>query len=177
LRKIQQASEKKTKAPAAKAAPVPIPEVTTTMCAEYISVGRGPTIEVKLSRPDYFRFKTLAETKRVSQAELMREAALFFLNRFDNEVADKEQSVYAEEMGAARTLLLQAIEKSTNRMCALMAKTAISCEATNQFLLNMENGRELMEQARQIASKRIRQRINPNEKEISELFATQTKEE
>jgi hypothetical protein len=146
------------------------------MYAKYSSLGRGATLQTRLAPSDHLQFIGFAKSKGQTQAELLREAALFYLDYSKGESDIRIEGAFANELGNSTSRLITLIEKSTNRICSLMAKTAISSEATNQFLMNMDNGAEIMERARQVASKRIRDNLNPKEKEIASIFSSQAKE-
>jgi hypothetical protein len=118
-----------------------------------------PQISTRLAREDRRKFERIASEKGMKLSELMREAALAYIERYEAEEPEgsKKESVYAQQLKA-----------STNRICALVSKMAIDAHATLLFLSNLEQDAKLAAECRAQAINKIRQQLTAEEKQVFE---------
>lgn len=118
---------------------------------------RGTQLSTRLSPGDLERFRAIAYRKSLTHSELVREALLHYL---EHEAAQERCEIADEYRQQLRT--------STNRICALLAKTAIGVETLNDFMSCLEESDKLLQECRSRASRRIAASLTEEE-----LAATQ----
>lgn len=105
---------------------------------------RKTLLTTRLTEEDMVRFREVALANKVKQTELLREAVLFYLDHHDKAKKDELEGIYSQQLKA-----------STNRICGLMAKTAIEVHAVLEVMRRVDGGDELVNDAMAIAAKRV----------------------
>lgn len=120
---------------------------------------RVEILSARLDRDNYTRFVSLAAKERCTKTQLVRDALLFFLKNRDLKKSEESDSRYIE-----------ALKKSTNRICSLLAKLALDTSTLAHFMhANMdEYGKEQFKEAHLNAIKRVKARVNRIEAEIAQ---------
>ena len=121
---------------------------------------RKSLLTTRLAEPDLVRFRELAMTRKESYSELLREAALFYMDHYDQARRDELEGVYAQQL-----------KSSTNRICGLMAKTGIEVHAIIEFLRRMDGGPELVQECLGLASKRLDKGLEREAEKVKERMA------
>ncbi len=120
----------------------------------------------RLSDEDMERFREIAAGRKVSHTELLREAARYYMASYDQAKMDDLEGVYAQQLRG-----------STNRICGLMAKTAIEVHAILEVMRRMDGGDELVKDAMSVASKRLSKGLEKEEQKVREQMARVVKPE
>jgi hypothetical protein len=118
---------------------------------------RRNLLTTRLAEGDMIRFRELAQANKTTYSELLREAALFYMDHYDQAKRDEMEGVYAQQL-----------KGSTNRICGLMAKTAIEVHAILEVLRRVDGGDELVKDAMSVASKRLNKGLEKEEQKIRE---------
>ena len=118
---------------------------------------RKNLLTTRLAEADMVRFRELALANRVTFSELLRDAALFYMDNYDQAKAEKVEGVYAQQL-----------KGSTNRICGLMAKTAIEVHAILEVLRRVDGGDQLVQDALSVSSKRIGKGLEKEEERVRE---------
>lgn len=120
---------------------------------------RVSVLSTRLDKENYARFINLALKERSTKTQLVRDALLFYMKNKDVRKTEESESKFME-----------ALRKSTNRTCALLAKLAIDTSTLAHFMhSNMdEYGKEQFKEAHQNAVKRVKARVNKIESEIAQ---------
>jgi hypothetical protein len=95
----------------------------------------------------------------------MREAIVFYLDRDENEERQEIESVYSKQL-----------RSSTDRICAMLARTNIGVQSVIEFLAMVEGGPEAMQSAQAKASKRLAKALD-GQKEIGQKMADKVLEQ
>ena len=103
-----------------------------------------PQLVTRLAEPDMIRFREIALTQDLSHSELLRAAALFYMDNYQQARKNEIESVYAQQRKA-----------DTNRICALMAKIGVEVHTIIEFLRRMEGGPEVVQDCMSVAAKRL----------------------
>src|SRR5262249_18738617 len=103
------------------------------------------------------RARALAAKKAITKAELGRIALLHYLGQDFTQESLRAEAGYIVEF-----------KKSTNRICALLAKSAIDTNTIARYIWESgdDQAQELFRQCYEKAIKRISQRATPKESEI-----------
>lgn len=125
-----------------------------------------PQVFTRLTEPDMVRFRELAIAQNKKQADLVREAVLFYLDHYDQAKRDDLEGVYAQQLKA-----------STNRICGLMAKTGIEVHAIIEFLRRMDGGPELVQECLALASKRLDKGLEKEAEKVKAKMANVVRSE
>jgi len=123
---------------------------------------RLPAISTRLADADYVRFKEMALALGVPPTDLLRRAALFYMDQAENAKRDDLESLYTQQMKA-----------STNRICGLMARTGIEVHAIIEFLRRMDGGAGLVQECLAVASKRLDKGLEKETAKVSEKMKHQ----
>lgn len=117
-------------------------------------------LTTRLAEPDLIRFRELALTQKKTYSEILREAALFYMDNLEQAKKNEIESIYAQQLKA-----------STNRICGLMAKTGIEVHAVIEFLRRMDGGPELVQECLALASKRLDKGLEKEAEKVKEKMA------
>ncbi len=118
---------------------------------------RKSLLTTRLAEGDMVRFRELAIANKQSYSEVLRDAALFYMNHYDQAKRDDLESLYAQQL-----------RSSTNRICGLMAKTGIEVHAIIEFLRRMDGGTELVQDCLALASKRLDKGLEKEAEKVKE---------
>jgi hypothetical protein len=121
---------------------------------------RKTLLTTRLTEEDMVRFREVALANKVKQTELLREAVLFYLDHHDKAKRDELEGIYSQQLKA-----------STNRICGLMAKTAIEVHAVLEVMRRVDGGDELVNDAMAIAAKRVNKGLEIQEKRARDQMA------
>ena len=121
---------------------------------------RKSLLTTRLAEADMIRFRELAIANKQSYSELLRDAALFYMNHYDQAKRDDMESLYAQQL-----------RSSTNRICGLMAKSAIEVHAIIEFLRRMDGGAELVQECLGLAAKRLDKGLEKEAEKVKEKMA------
>lgn len=121
---------------------------------------RKTLLTTRLTEEDMVRFREVALANKVKQTELLREAVLFYLDHHDKAKRDELEGVYSQQLKA-----------STNRICGLMAKTAIEVHAVLEVMRRVDGGDELVNDAMAIAAKRVNKGLEIQERRARDQMA------
>lgn len=110
------------------------------------------------------KLQAMAMSNGQTYSEFLRMAVLDYMKRVE------EQKQTAEDR---EPILAEQLRKSTNRICSLLAKTAIDVNMVARYIWETadDEGRELYEQCQVKAIKRVRQQSTAAEKQIAEGLA------
>lgn len=118
---------------------------------------RKSLLTTRLAEPDLIRFRELAIAREQTYSELLRDAALFYMDHYDQAKRDELEGVYAQQLKA-----------STNRICGLMAKTGIEVHAIIEFLRRMDGGPQLVQECLALATKRLDKGLEKEAERVKE---------
>ena len=116
-----------------------------------------PQLWTRLAEPDMIRFRELALSQQLSYSELLRLAALHYMDNYEQAKKNEVEGVYAQQLKA-----------STNRICGLMAKTGLEVHAILEFLRHMDGGPELVQECMSMAAKRLDKGLEKEAEKIKE---------
>jgi predicted DNA-binding protein len=122
-----------------------------------------PQIRIRLSPQDFERVRAIAYRKEKTETEIVREATIHYLDMMDRGEAERIEGVYAQQLRASTKEIVDTIKVGVNRICALMAKTAVAVLAANKFLARLEDTEDLMKECQGLAAKQIREDMTPDE--------------
>jgi len=118
---------------------------------------RKSLLATRLSEKDIIRFRELAISQKLTHAELLREAVLYYLDHYDQAKRSELESVYAQQRRA-----------DTNRICAMLAKLGIEVQTIIEFLKRTEGGEDMVQDCISVAAKRLDKGL---EKEVEKVKA------
>lgn len=116
------------------------------------SFRRPPEISTRLTYDDLSQFRELAAGSGLPVSTFLRQIVLDYLERRKQEQVNEVESIYAQQLRG-----------STNRICSLMAKVAIDAHAILLFLAEIEDSEARAAQCREIAARKIRAALTPEE--------------
>lgn len=120
----------------------------------------NPRVETRLRKADFKRLDDLAKLEGVSKSQVVRDAVLYYLENKDNIRAKPREAEIARAIG-----------EMTNRICAMLAKQGATIgtlyELTWMGLPN-EEARKSFHTAETKAKQKMRNRLEKDEKELSE---------
>lgn len=134
-----------------------------------------PQVRIRLAPPDMERLRGLAYKTKKTESQLLREACIFYLDAMDQKERDRIEGVYAQELRASTKELVDTTKAGVNRICALMAKTAVGVIAANKFLAKLEDTEEMMKECQALAAKQIREDLTPDEVAAAQAMAKKIK--
>lgn len=121
---------------------------------------RRPTeLRTRLCTDDLLKFRQIAAARRLTLAQLLRDAALDYLRRIEQNELNDVESIYSQQLRA-----------STNRVCSLLAKVGIDAHATLLFLAELEDSAESVANCRARAAKKIHAALTPDEKNAADAI-------
>ncbi len=121
---------------------------------------RKNLLTTRLAEADMVRFRELALANRVTFSELLRDAALFYMENYEMAKAEKVEGIYAQQL-----------KSSTNRICGLMAKSAIEVHAILEVLRRVDGGEEMVKDALSVSSKRLNKGLEKEEQRVRDKMA------
>ncbi len=121
---------------------------------------RKNLLTTRLSEADMVRFRELALANRVTFSELLRDAALFYMENYEQAKAEKVEGIYAQQLKA-----------STNRICGLMAKSAIEVHAILEVMRQVDGGEQMVRDALSVSSKRLNKGLEKEEQRVRDKMA------
>lgn len=127
-------------------------------------------VRTRLTTEDLARFKLIAESRRLGDAELAREMIVDALDRRDQEIRNRIESEYAQQLRASTEEITGTIKAGVNRICALLAKVAVAAVASNTFLARLEETEDLMKECKDTAAKRIQADLTAGELKVAEAM-------
>ncbi|MBX9569400.1 MAG: hypothetical protein K2X77_10925 [Candidatus Obscuribacterales bacterium] len=133
---------------------------------------RSPQVVTRLAPQDMERFRELALTKAISYSSLLRDAALYYLDHYNQQKVNEFEGIYAQQL---RQLIYEFEEKQakhTNRICALLAKNGIDGNAVKEFLARIDESGELMRECTSIAAKRLKTALAPDEQKVASSMSS-----
>lgn len=117
------------------------------------TLDRRTQLTTRLANVDLERFRALATKKSLQLSELLREAALHYLDYCQMEERQVIEGAYAQQLKA-----------STNRICALLAKTAVGVETLTEFMSRLEDSEALLDECRAKATKKVAAALTDEER-------------
>lgn len=121
---------------------------------------RRPTVETKLSEPDFIRFEQLCRLEDKTKTQLAREAIRFYMDHRDNQILDQRES--AVELR---------IKKMEDRIAKLIVKVGLDVGTLHQLFWSRsdKDGRdELFTECYISAVKRLQNKLNKQEDELAD---------
>ncbi len=115
------------------------------------------TLVTRLSEPDLIRFRELAAAQKIGYSELLRQAALFYMDNYDQAKKNELESVYAQQRKA-----------DTNRICAMLGKIGLEVHTQIEFLRRMEGGDAMVRDCMSVAAKRLDKSLDNEAEKIKE---------
>jgi hypothetical protein len=116
---------------------------------------RDPRVEARLCVQTLKELQSHALARGVRPTVIVREALVFYLRHLDDSEVRRRERELSDHLEKATEVITQAIEMAVTQLASLVIKTAISAEATNEFLASDEKPRKNMEAARNIAVAKI----------------------
>ncbi len=107
-------------------------------------VKQQAVLTTRLAQADDARFREMAVSQKLSQTELLRKAALFFMDNYERVKQEEMETVYSTQL-----------RSSTNRICGLMAKVGLEVHTIVEFFRRMDGGDELIRDCMSVAAKRL----------------------
>jgi metal-responsive CopG/Arc/MetJ family transcriptional regulator len=119
----------------------------------------NPKIETRLRREEYNKIEKLADEQKKSKSEVLREAALWYL---DNQEQLKNQK--------RETEMVKATDAMADRICAMLARQgrlmATLFELTYVSMSQTKEGREAFEAALTKAKQKMAQKVEADEHDL-----------
>jgi mannose/cellobiose epimerase-like protein (N-acyl-D-glucosamine 2-epimerase family) len=134
-----------------------------------------PQVRIRLTEPDMERLRALSYKTKKTEAQILREACIEHLDRVDREEEDRIEGVYAEQLEVSTKELVETTKAGVNRICALLAKTAVAVVASNKFLARLEDTEDLMKECQALAAKQIRADLTPEEVAVAQGLANKVR--
>ncbi len=130
---------------------------------------RTPLLNTRLSAADYVKLEQVCRAEGKTKTEILREALLQYLDRYDQDV-----EVAARDRLAETLLAVEASRrKDTERLAKLMARTLMDVGILNQVLFRRAAADErdkLWEAARQGAAERLKRKRKGGDPEATEIM-------
>lgn len=128
-----------------------------------------PKVETKLRQQDFKRLDDLAKTEGKTKSEVLREAALFYLD-----------AVEQQKFAARESEISQSIDAMTNRVCAMLARQGRQLgamfELTYSSMSQTKEGRQAWEAAVTTANQKQRRTVMQDEREVVEAMKKRVKD-
>jgi hypothetical protein len=125
-------------------------------------------VRTRLTTEDLARFKLIAESRRLGDAEMAREMIVEALDRGDQEIRNRIESEYAQQLRVSTEEITVVIKTGVNRICALLAKVAVAALASNTFLARLEETEDLMKECKGAAAKTIHADLTEGERQVAQ---------
>lgn len=116
--------------------------------------------KTRLTPSHYQRLRTLSQIQRRSMSQVVRTSLIQYLEQQDHSQRADLESIYAAQLRA-----------STNRICALLAKSALDSRAVYLFLGDLDDSGAKMRQCRDLAAKQITANPVSQEGTIAQSFS------
>lgn len=112
------------------------------------------------------KVEAMARMRELNKSEFIRRAVIDFIKRNEQSEAAAQQ----RELEIAEQL-----KKSTNRICSLLAKTAIDINSVARYIWETvdDDGKNLYEDCHEKAVRRVKQRVSRAEQEIIEAMTAE----
>ncbi len=123
-------------------------------------------VRTRLTTDDLTRFRMLAKSKKMGDAELAREMIVDALDRADQGIRNRIESEYAQQLRVSTGEITDVIKAGVNRICAMLAKVAVATLASNRFLARLENTEAMMQECMSAAAKQVRDGLTEEEKSV-----------
>jgi hypothetical protein len=123
-------------------------------------------VRTRLTTDDLTRFRLLAKSKKMGDAELAREMIVDALDRADQGIRNRIESEYAQQLRVSTEEITDVIKAGVNRICAMLAKVAVASLASNKFLERLENTEVMMQECTSAAAKQVRDGLTAEEKTV-----------
>lgn len=120
-------------------------------------------VRTRLTTDDLARFKLIAASKKLGDAELARQMIVEALDRGDQGVRNRIESEYAQQLRVSTEEITGTIKAGVNRICGLLAKVAVTALASNKFLARLEDTDALMKDCTGAAAKQVRDGLTEEE--------------
>ncbi len=130
---------------------------------------RTPLLNTRLSAADYVKLEQVCRLEGKTKTELLREALLEYLDRYDQGVETASRDRLAETLVAIEA----SRRKDTERLAKLMARTLMDVGILNQVLFRRAASDErdkLWEAARQAAADRLKRKRKGGDPEATEIM-------
>jgi len=128
-------------------------------------------VRTRLTTEDLARFKIIAESRRLGDAELAREMIVEALDRGDQQIRNRIESEYAQQLRSSTEEITGTIKAGVNRICGLMAKVAVTALASNRFLSRLEDTEDLMKECTGAAAKQVHAGLTAEEKDVAKAMS------
>lgn len=128
-------------------------------------------VRTRLTTEDLARFKLIAESRGVTDADLARGMIVEALDRADQQIRNRIESEYAQQLRASTEEITEVIKAGVNRICGLMAKVAVTALASNRFLSRLEDTEDLMKECTGAAAKQVHAGLTAEEKEVAKAMS------
>lgn len=121
----------------------------------------NPKVETRLAKEDFRRLEALAEAEGISKSQVLRDAALFYLENYEELKSKPRQSEIA-----------RAIAEMTNRICGMLARQGAAVGTLYELawmgLPDDEEARKAFQAAVNTSKQKMRNRLDKEEKEMAE---------
>jgi hypothetical protein len=107
----------------------------------------------------------MARSRKTTITQLSRDAIIYYLDNYEQSLSGETEGNFAKQLRESTATTIEVLIKCTNRICGLLAKIAISSETTNQYIAATGNSKDLLNQSRGIAVKKISGGILADENE------------
>lgn len=127
-------------------------------CITGNSMARRPTVETKLSEPDFVRFEQLCRLEDKTKTELAREAIRFYMDQKENQLLDERESA-----------LEQRIKKMEDRIAKLIIKVGLDVGTLHQLFWSRsdkDSRDELFTECYISAVQRLQNKLSNQEDEL-----------
>ncbi len=130
---------------------------------------RTPLLNTRLSAADYIKLEQVCRAEGKTKTELLREALLQYLDRYDQDVEAAARDRLTETLVAIEA----SRRKDTERLAKLIARTLMDVGILNQVLFRRAAADErdkLWEAARQAAAERLKHKRKGGDAEATEIM-------
>ena len=119
----------------------------------------APRVETRLHPDDYKYFERLCHDQGKTKGQLVREVLLLYLKQQKTTEVQQQESEVALQ-----------VKKIADRICALLYKVGVDCNALARFTWEMgdDEEREAFEHCHEKAAKYMRNKMSPAEKKAAE---------
>ena len=128
-------------------------------------------VRTRLTTEDLARFKLIADSRKLGDAELARQMIVEALDRNEQGIRNKIESEYSQQLRASTEEITVVIKAGVNRICGLLAKVAVTALASNSFLARLEDTDDLMKQCTGAAAKKVHDGLSEEEKDVAKAMS------
>lgn len=128
-----------------------------------IMPGSRTSLATKISKSDQLRLEQICQLENKTKAEVLREALRYYMDRKETNLLDERDS-----------LLEKRIKRMEDRLASLMVKVGLDVGTLHQLFWSRadQDGRdELFTQCYISAVKRLKKKLNPDEKNLADRAA------